>query len=1230
MKWWKLPFLGLMVGLVWAQTKVQLHSPLRERPHRHYNYSSQPIQLPEPRWWHVLDYSLDDPYWQHVYLDQLLVTLHQGVTLKQIQPFIQEAGLGEVVAQSNEPRLLNFYAFHLSNATPERIQQIVRLAKDKYSKYIKGVEPVVKMQLFIGCHPHDPVWWDYSTNQPAHYTTSWSYLLIGADSAWCYGTSGPYWTAVIDNALDYLHEDISPLWGGGYDFADNDSDVMPPSAATDHGTHVSGTIMAIHNNNKGLAGVVQDTLFFAKVGYDAGGLSSTAIINALQYITANLAHKVRTINMSLGGYSYSSTFEQACIDAWNAGIVVVAAAGNDNYPYLAYPAAFPSVIGVGSVDWHLDPNNNVNVVVRSSFSNYGSSLELAAPGGEFIYQGSLASQVYSTLPFSSQYGHMSGTSMASPHVAGLAQLLFAINPCLTNQLVRQILDSTAYDLQPVGRDDSFGFGLIDALAAVLEALPVRTTVSKQDASCSGACDGSITVTIDSLYNGVGNLTISWVDDSSNSSLTRTGLCPGTYIVEITDQTGCTVRDTIVINATSGLTITANITDDTCSQGVGAIDITVSGGTPPYTYSWSNGATTEDISGLTTGTYVVTVTDANGCSETDTFLVGNVNGPVITGTVTDATCYGYTNGAIDITVTGGSGNYTYSWNTGATTEDITNVPAGTYTVVVTDMNTGCSATASFTVQQPPDIIINGTVTDASCGNADGAIDITVSGGTPPYTYSWSNGATTEDISGLPMGSYTVTVTDANGCTKQATFTVQEAGAPIVSGTVTDVTCPGASDGAIDLTVTGGSGAYSYSWNTGDTTQDLNGIPGGTYIVTVQDQGTGCSRIDTFVVYEPDTFHVVANIQHVTCNGLANGSIDLTVTGGTPPYSYQWNHGPTSEDLTNLPAGTYTVTITDANGCTTTRSFVVTEPPALQVSASITPAQCSQPTGAIDVTVSGGTPPYTYSWSNGATTEDLTNIFGGSYTLTITDANGCTVTKSYVVPETTRPQVTVTVVDVSCAGANDGAIYLDVSGGTPPYSYQWNTGSVVEDLVGIGGGTYTVQVTDAASCDTVITVTVNEPAPLVVSAQATPDTNNQGTGMAWVTYGGGTPPYSVLWSTGATTDTVTGLYAGTYWVRIEDDHQCKAIDTVVVGQVLAAYVPANKACALRLEGKLFTLSCGQRPEAVILYDATGRRIWDVRPGRPQVLVTPWPALPQGIYLLQVHYSDGTQVRYRIERF
>ncbi|MBK9736610.1 MAG: SprB repeat-containing protein [Saprospiraceae bacterium] len=332
-------------------------------------------------------------------------------------------------------------------------------------------------------------------------------------------------------------------------------------------------------------------------------------------------------------------------------------------------------------------------------------------------------------------------------------------------------------------------------------------------------------------------------------------------------------------------------------------------------------TTIQASGTATATFTGTTGGSGSANAVFVPLVENftvttsplitVNAIVLSTTQLDVLCNGAPTGSIDLTVTGGTGAYTYSWTGGATTQDRSGLAAGTYTVTVTDAN-ACTKTSSATITQPTAIVLSTTQVNVLCNGASTAsIDLTVTGGTGAYTYSWTGGATTQDRSGLAAGTYTVTVTDANACTKTSSATITQPTGHVLTETHMNVACNGQTNGSIDLTVTGGVSPYTYSWTGGATTQDRSGLAAGIYTVTVTDPNA-CTKTLSVTIALTSTTALTSTQVNVLCNGAASGSIDLSVSGGTSPYTYNWA-ALVSEDRSGLSQGTYTVTVTDNLGC-----------------------------------------------------------------------------------------------------------------------------------------------------------------------------------------------------------------------------------------------------------------------------------------------------------------------------
>nr|WP_294859678.1 T9SS type A sorting domain-containing protein [uncultured Fluviicola sp.] len=692
---------------------------------------------------------------------------------------------------------------------------------------------------------------------------------------------------------------------------------------------------------------------------------------------------------------------------------------------------------------------------------------------------------------------------------------------------------------------------------------ITSPTAQNNITCFGLSNGSAAV---SPTGGIGSYTYSWAPSGGTSSI-ATGLSAGSYTVTITDAISCQITKNFTLTQPTALNTSAGSqTNVACNAGSnGSATVSPSGGTPGYTYSWSpSGGTGATASSLTVGSYTVTVTDANNCSATKSFTI--TQPPAIAGStiVTNVACNGGTNGAINLTPSGGASGYTFSWGGGITTEDRTGLAAGTYSVTITDANACTKTVSGITVTQPTAVSGSTVVTNVACfGGNTGAINLTPTGGTGPYTFNWASGPTTEDRTSLTAGTYSVTITDANGCTGTVSPTVTQPAAS-VSGTtvVTNVACFGGNTGAINLTPTGGVGPYTFNWASGPTTEDRTSLTAGTYSVTITD-ANGCTGTVSPTVTQPAaSVSGTTVVTNVACFGGNTGAINLTPTGGVGPYTFNWASGPTTEDRTGLAAGTYSVIITDANGCTGGASATVTQPTAISASTVVTNVACNGGTnGAINLTPSGGTGPYTFNWASGPTTEDRTGLVAGSYSVTITDVNGCTGTASATVTQPTALNATSSQTNVSCNGGSNGTATVNVTGGTPSYTYSWSpSGGTFASTTGRPAGTYTVTITDANACQTTRSFTITEPTALAATAAAQTNVSCNGgsNGAATVSVTGGTPGYTYSWSpSGGTAATATGLAAGTYTVTVTDANSCQTTQSFTITESAAiAFTAASQ--------------------------------------------------------------------------
>lgn len=699
-------------------------------------------------------------------------------------------------------------------------------------------------------------------------------------------------------------------------------------------------------------------------------------------------------------------------------------------------------------------------------------------------------------------------------------------------------------------------GNVSGIVITQPTLLVASQGTINNVSCNGGSNGSATVL---ATGGTGSKTYSW-SPSGGTAATASGLVAGTYTVRVTDANFCQTTQSFTITQPSPFSITTSQTDVLCNgAGTGSASVTVNGGTGAYTYSWSpTGGTAATATGLTAGTYVVTITDANSCQTTRTFTIVQPSALVATPqSMTNIGCRGDATGSATVNVTGGTGAYTYSWApSGGTAATASGLVAGTYTVTVKDANL-CQTTQSFTITQPAAILSASTAsTGVSCfGGSNGTASVTVSGGTPGYTYVWAPlGGNSSSISGRPAGNYTCTITDVNGCTLVKNITISTPAAFSATTSKTDVSCNGGTNGTATVTPSGATAPYSYSWSpTGGTGATATGLSAGTYVVTVQDANT-CVYMASVTIDQPSAISVTPSHTNVLCSGGATGTATVAVTGGTPGYTYVWSpSGGTASTATGLTAGNYSVLITDAKGCTFTQNFSITQPTALAASTAHINATCVSP-GQASVTPSGGTSPYTYLWSNGATTQTVTGLVAGTYSVTITDGNGCTLVKNFTITTTNTLVATTSQTDVLCKGAATGTATVVPSGAPGPFTYVWApSGGTAATATGLIAGNYTVTITSSNGCSTVKSFTITEPATAII-ATAGPQTNiscsGGSNGSATVTVTGGTGAYTYSWSpSGGTAATASGLAAGTYTVTVKDANLCQTTQSFTITQPAA---------------------------------------------------------------------------------
>lgn len=774
------------------------------------------------------------------------------------------------------------------------------------------------------------------------------------------------------------------------------------------------------------------------------------------------------------------------------------------------------------------------------------------------------------------------------------------------------------------------------VAVTINAPAQLTAVSSniQNVKCFGLSTGSASI---NAAGGTGALTYQW-SPTGGSAATASNIPAGAYTVAVTDANACTkVVNLNITQPAAALQSLTNSTATSCGNNNGIAGVTPSGGTTPYTYSWSNAAVTSNISALTSGNYTVTITDANLCTLVKNFNISASTAPVpavaytqqtvscfggsngnatvnVAGgvapysyqwsgglgtgnnknnltagnynvTVTDAAnctatipitinapvqltalasniqnvkCFGLSTGSAAINAAGGTGTLTYQWSpAGGNTSTANNLIAGAYTVTVTDAN-ACTKVVNLNITQPAAALAAlANATTTTCGNTNGTTAVAASGGTAPYVYLWSNSSTNANLSSLLPGSYTVTVTDANLCVKVQTVNVGNSSAPVISNPIVqNLNCAGVSTGSVGITVNGGTSPYTYAWTSNvSTSNSAANLPVGNYTVTVTDN-LGCTVSSSYQVTSPAAISFQNSaVTHVNCFGQNTGAITTNTTGGTGTISYQWSVGGTGTSVANLIAGAYTVTATDQNGCSKTQTFNVTQPvSALSAQLNTINTSCGLINGSVTPTVIGGTAPYTYVWSNAATSATLSNVVSGTYTVTVTDAKGCINTKSTSVAPSSAPVINNPVVqNLNCSGVSNGSIGITITGGVSPYSYQWtNNVSTTNSATSLPAGNYSVTITDNANCTVTSAYLVTSPVAIavVLNNKTNVDCFGNNTGSIDVTASGGTGTLNYLWSNALTTPVISSLANGIYTVSVTDQNGCKKTQSYSITQPASA--------------------------------------------------------------------------------
>ncbi len=629
--------------------------------------------------------------------------------------------------------------------------------------------------------------------------------------------------------------------------------------------------------------------------------------------------------------------------------------------------------------------------------------------------------------------------------------------------------------------------------------------------------------------------------------TNTVFLPDTFPILVVDN----LNDSLVIGDVNSLPycscavpqLSVSPVSTVCGQNNGQATALASGGITPYSYLWSNGDTAATIDSLSPGTYVVTVTGGM-CNDTATAVITAESPFTASSPIAFTTC-GYNNGVATVYPGGGTSPFTFLWSNGANVQLVSDLSPGPYYITITDFN-GCTATTNTWVNGSAGVDAWIAATNSSCGNNDGSLNVNAFGGTAPYSYYWSNGSTSPNLTGLPAGIYSVTISDSIGCIKISNASVNSLSGLTATINSNPSSCS-TNNGFANVVVSGGNGPYNYQWSNNQTTSTITGIGPGSYSVTITDN-SGCvyTTYTTVGTYGSPVLSTI--LIPVTCFGDSNGQAILSVSGGSSPYSFLWNNGKTVSGLSGLAAGNYSATVTDGAGCTGTTNFVIPQPNEISISIIVKPAGCGENNGSLNAIASGGAFPYSYLWNTGQTFPFSDALAAGEYEITITDANNCTKTATAFLSDTSAPVLSLFSENPSCYGYGDGFGSVNATGGTSPYMYQWSNNSSIPLNNGLTAGTYFVTVADDSGCKAVSSITLTDPTK-VPAKISTSDSLVCWGGSAAISAGGG---QNFLWSTGEITQNIiiNNIHSDSLiFVTVTDSTGCSGIDSIRIKKVVS---------------------------------------------------------------------------------
>lgn len=675
-----------------------------------------------------------------------------------------------------------------------------------------------------------------------------------------------------------------------------------------------------------------------------------------------------------------------------------------------------------------------------------------------------------------------------------------------------------------------GCMLIDSII-IEDKAPLAYSITANDALCVGVANGSISITDTS------SLSYLWSTGDSTNMIGN--LAGGIYTVTITDTLGCSMVETIPINNSTRANLILEGTNATCvglNDGRTIVNDTIDDA--GYTYLWSTGDTTKSLSNLGPATYFVLVTSPEGCLNADSIDILADREVVINPTIANATCEGVNDGRITINDTMDVTGFRFGWNTGDTTQSVSNLGAGVYTVAVAD-SSGCINAAAVTVLNTSQLTFSNSVINASCEVAsNGSITISDTSDISAYTFNWSTGDSTQMVTNLNNGIYIVTVTDTLGCMESDSIMVGITRTLSASISSIDATCTGVNDGT--LTVNDGNDLSNIliAWDTGDSTQMVSGLGAGSYSVILTDS-LGCMASDSAILGVGSSFFLEVTSIDPTCEGIDDGSISVVDTIGISSLSFAWSRGDSIQNINGLAAGDYSYTVTDTLGCTEIGMVTLNYQRTIPLVTNRMDVSCVGLSDGSIIVNENDTTNLIYAWSTGDSTNMISGIGAGIYTVTVSDSLGCSASSLINITELNSLNLTLSQTNASCTGLTDGSVTIDEGSDLTGFTINWNTGADTQTLTNVGTGTYIAMVTDTLGCMATDSIEVIADSTLQVGLTGNNiDCVDESTGRisAFAIDLSSSDALTFAWDTGDSTATINNLAAGSYEVTVTDTTGC----------------------------------------------------------------------------------------------